>query len=52
MSLCDHSEFIAGNVHTDFIPQHREELFQGNKKNIINQLFVSIYITFNGDILF
>jgi hypothetical protein len=37
MSLCDHSEFIAGNVHTDFIPQHREQLFQGNKKNIIDE---------------
>ena len=37
MSLCDHNEFIAGNVHTDFIPQHREQLFQGNKKNIIDE---------------
>ena len=26
-SLAKHSEFEAGHVHTDFIPQHYEELF-------------------------
>jgi hypothetical protein len=26
-SLCDHPEFINGNVNTDFIPTHRDELF-------------------------
>ena len=27
MSLCDHGEFIKGNVNTDFIATHREALF-------------------------
>ena len=32
ISLCDHKEFINGNVHTDFIPMHREELFASAKQ--------------------
>jgi 3-methylcrotonyl-CoA carboxylase alpha subunit len=28
ISLCDHKEFINGNVHTDFIPMHHDELFK------------------------
>ena len=28
ISLCDHPEFIAGNVNTDFIPTHKEKLFE------------------------
>ena len=36
MSLCDHKEFINGNVHTDFIPMHRDKLFESLKKQIIN----------------
>lgn len=27
LSLSGHPEFEAGNVHTNFIPQHYEELF-------------------------
>ena len=36
MSLCDHPEFIAGNVNTDFIPVHREKLFEFAKQLDIN----------------
>jgi hypothetical protein len=32
MSLCDHPEFMAGNVNTDFIPVHREKLFEFAKQ--------------------
>lgn len=32
ISLCDHPEFINGNVHTDFIPMHREKLFESAKQ--------------------
>lgn len=28
ISLCDHPEFIEGNVHTDFIPEHKAKLFE------------------------
>ncbi|XP_054985216.1 methylcrotonoyl-CoA carboxylase subunit alpha, mitochondrial [Sorex araneus] len=31
LSLASHPEFEAGNVHTDFIPQHREELLPSRK---------------------
>jgi 3-methylcrotonyl-CoA carboxylase alpha subunit len=27
MDLAGHPEFEAGNVHTDFIPQHHDQLF-------------------------
>lgn len=36
MSLCDHAEFQAGNVHTDFIPMHREKLFEAAKQTEID----------------
>lgn len=37
MSLCDHEEFKKGNVHTDFIPMHKEKLFEFAKQaNIDN----------------
>lgn len=36
MSLCEHNEFIAGNVHTDFIPQHRNQLFHSEKQSLID----------------
>jgi 3-methylcrotonyl-CoA carboxylase alpha subunit len=36
MSLCDHKEFQAGNVHTDFIPMHKDELFESSKQLDIN----------------
>jgi 3-methylcrotonyl-CoA carboxylase alpha subunit len=36
MSLCDHEQFIAGNVHTDFIPMHREKLFEPYKQALID----------------
>lgn len=26
LDLCNHSEFISGNVHTNFIEHHRSEL--------------------------
>lgn len=32
ISLCDHQEFINGNVHTDFIPMHKEKLFESAKQ--------------------
>ena len=39
ISLCDHPEFIAGNVHTDFIPMHREKLFESSKeKHLDNEV--------------
>ncbi len=39
MSLCDHNEFIAGNVHTDFIPMHKEKLFESLKtKNVEDEI--------------
>lgn len=31
LRLAGHPEFEAGNVHTDFIPQHREELLPSQK---------------------
>nr|KAF6382836.1 methylcrotonoyl-CoA carboxylase 1 [Pipistrellus kuhlii] len=31
LRLAGHPEFKAGNVHTDFIPQHREELLPSRK---------------------
>ncbi|XP_007094625.2 methylcrotonoyl-CoA carboxylase subunit alpha, mitochondrial isoform X2 [Panthera tigris] len=31
LSLSGHPEFEAGNVHTDFIPQHRKELLPSRK---------------------
>lgn len=31
LRLSGHPEFTAGNVHTDFIPQHREELLPSRK---------------------
>ncbi|XP_025051754.1 methylcrotonoyl-CoA carboxylase subunit alpha, mitochondrial isoform X1 [Alligator sinensis] len=31
LSLSGHSQFEAGNVHTNFIPQHHEELFPSRK---------------------
>ncbi|XP_010853945.1 PREDICTED: methylcrotonoyl-CoA carboxylase subunit alpha, mitochondrial isoform X1 [Bison bison bison] len=31
LSLSSHPEFEAGNVHTDFIPQHRKELLPDRK---------------------
>lgn len=27
INLASHPEFVAANVHTDFIPQHSKELF-------------------------
>ena len=36
ISLCDHKEFQNGNVHTDFIPMHREKLFESSKQLDIN----------------
>ncbi len=36
MSLCDHKEFIAGNVNTDFIPEHSEKLFEFTKQTEID----------------
>ena len=36
MSLCDHPEFMAGNVNTDFIPVHKEKLFEFAKQLDIN----------------
>jgi hypothetical protein len=36
MSLCDHKEFQNANVHTDFIPMHREELFS-QSRNLIDE---------------
>ena len=36
MSLCDHEEFKKGNVHTDFIPMHREKLFEFAKQTHID----------------
>ncbi|RNA43734.1 methylcrotonoyl- carboxylase subunit mitochondrial [Brachionus plicatilis] len=39
ISLCDHKEFIDGNVHTDFIPMHKDELFKTAKQpNIDNEI--------------
>jgi hypothetical protein len=35
--LCDHAEFQAGNVHTDFIPNHREKLFEIYKQSDIDE---------------
>ena len=35
MSLCDHPEFIAGNVNTDFIPTHHDKLFEFSKQSEI-----------------
>lgn len=37
MSLCDHDEFKKGNVHTDFIPMHREKLFEFAKQTNIDE---------------
>ena len=37
ISLCDHPEFIAGNVNTDFIPEHREKLFEFSKQLNIDE---------------
>lgn len=37
MSLCDHSEFIAGNVNTDFITEHNDELFEFTKQTQIDE---------------
>ena len=38
MSLCDHEEFKKGNVHTDFIPMHKDKLFEFAKQtNITNE---------------
>lgn len=31
MSLASHPEFVAGNVDTDFIPRHYNELFPERK---------------------
>lgn len=36
MSLCDHEEFKKGNVHTDFIPMHKEKLFEFAKQKNLN----------------
>ena len=36
MSLCDHPEFQAGNVNTDFIPTHRDSLFKYDKQTEID----------------
>ena len=36
MSLCDHREFIAGNVNTDFIAEHNDELFEFNKRTEVD----------------
>lgn len=36
MSLAQHPEFIAGNVNTDFIPLHREKLFEFAKQREID----------------
>ena len=36
MSLAQHPEFIAGNVNTDFIPTHKEKLFEFAKQPEIN----------------
>jgi len=36
MSLCDHSEFQAGNVNTDFITEHHDKLFEFTNQLEIN----------------
>ena len=36
ISLCDHPEFIAGNVNTDFIPTHKDKLFEFAKKKDVD----------------
>lgn len=36
MSVCDHKDFVEGNVHTDFIPMHKEKLFEPLNKLIID----------------
>lgn len=40
MSLCDHPEFIAGNVNTDFITEHYDKLFEFTKQTEIDDEIV------------
>jgi 3-methylcrotonyl-CoA carboxylase alpha subunit len=36
MSVCDHHDFIEGKVHTDFIPMHKDKLFEPLNKLTID----------------
>lgn len=46
MDLAGHPEFEAGNVHTDFIPQHYDQLFpdRGLSDKTICQAAISLML--------
>ncbi|CAB3382435.1 Hypothetical predicted protein [Cloeon dipterum] len=47
MSLCSHKEFLAGNVHTNFIPEHQATLFPERSltSSLIAQATVAALLT-------
>ncbi len=52
MSLCDHKEFVNANVHTDFIPMHRNELFDESKNQIDEKaVFSAICSIFSSELV-